>query len=237
MVGLKHYFDIAIYLAHRTYWNIASHFGKVHGVVLMYHYITDEHVDTMPSCVHSPTVFKGTLKRLISEGYEFVSVKEMLEIIKKKENRKFAVVTFDDIMDDVYDNAYPILKKMHIPFTLFVASGLIDKQGHVTSVHLKEMDADNLCTVGAHTVNHVSLRKANNTIVELKESKRQLEELLGHEIEYMAYPFGWHCDVSQRILSEARQVDYKCAFGTIQSPISEISARNMYYLPRMVMMK
>jgi len=89
----------------------------------------------------------------------------------------------------------------------------------------------------AHTVNHVSLTKANNSIIELKESKRQLEDLLGHGIEYMAYPFGWHCDVSQKIMSEAREVGYKCAFGTIQSPISEVSARNRYYLPRMVMMK
>lgn len=235
MGKLRHYFDIVIFLAHRSYWNIASHFGKVHGLVLMYHYITDEHVNTMPNCVHSPTVFEGTLKRLISEGYEFVSVKEMLDIIRKKEDRKYAVVTFDDIMDDVYNNAYPILKKMRIPFTLFVASGLIDKPKYVTSDHLKEMDLDDLCTVGSHTVNHVSLRKINNSLIELKDSKRQLEALLGHEIEYMAYPYGWHCDVSPKVMKQTQLVGYKCAFGTIQSPVSEISSRNLFYLPRMVL--
>lgn len=237
MGRLIHYFDIVIYLVHRTYWNIASHFSKVHGLVLMYHYVTDEHVNTMPSCVHSPTVFEGTLKRLISEGYEFVSVKEMLDIINNKEDRKFAVVTFDDIMDDVYENAYPILRKMQIPFTLFVASGLIDKQGYVTSAHLKEMDCDGLCTVGAHTVNHVSLRKTDNSLLEIKDSKKQLEALLGHKIEYMAYPYGWHCDVSHEVMKQAQAVGFQCAFGTIQSPISETSSKNLYYLPRKVLMR
>jgi len=125
MGKLKHYCDIAIYLMHRTWWNVMSHFGRVHGVVLMYHYITDEHVNTMPSCQHKPETLESTILRLKKEGYDFVFIERMLEIIRTKDKIRFAVVTFDDIMDDVYDNAYPILKKTHIPFTLFVASGLI----------------------------------------------------------------------------------------------------------------
>jgi len=106
----------------------------------------------------------------------------------------------------------------------------------VTSAHLKEMDGEDLCTVGAHTVNHVSLRKSNNSLEELIDSKKQFEALLGHEIEYIAYPYGWHCDVSREVIKQAQEVGYKCAFGTIQSPVSETSSKNMFYLPRMVLM-
>lgn len=234
---LGHYFDIVVYLIHKLYWDLIAHLGSVHGLVLMYHYITEQKVNTLPSCQHTPAVFEATLRRLKVEGYEFVSVKQMLEIIRNKEDRKFAVVTFDDIMDNVYENAYPILRKMQIPFTLFVASGLIDKKDYVTSAHLKEMDVDDLCTVGAHTVNHVSLRKSNNSQEELKDSKKQLEALLGHEIEYIAYPYGWHCDVSREVIKQTQEVGYKCAFGTIQSPISEVSSKSLFYLPRKVLMK
>ena len=236
MGKIKHYFDIAVYLVHRTFWDIMSHVGKVHGVVLMYHYITDEHKDIMASCQHKPSVFEGTLKRLESEGYNFVSIDEMMNIIGKYSSKRFAVVTFDDIMDDVYTNAYPILKGMQIPFTLFVAPGLIDTKEFVTKEHLLEMANDPLCTCGAHSVSHCSLRRAENSKEEIKESKKQLEALLGKPIEYMAYPYGWHCDVSKKNMKEAEEAGFKCAFGTIQTPVSETSSKNLYYLPRMVMM-
>jgi len=234
---LKHYIDIVIYLIHRTYWNIMARFGKVHGLVLMYHYITDEHIDTLASCQHTAKVFESTLKRLKDEGYSFVSIKEMIELCDAKSTKKFVVVTFDDIMDDVYTKAFPILKRLNIPFALFVATGLMDTEKYITSAHLKEMDNNELCTVGAHTVNHCRLSEVPNSKEELLGSKQQLEALLGHEIDYLAYPYGWRCDVSKKVKEEAKEVGYKCAFGTIQSPISEVSARSRFYLPRMVMMK
>ena len=234
---LKHYFDIVIYLAHKFYWDICAHLGNIHGMVLMYHYITEKHIDTLDSCQHTPVEFEATLKRLVSEGYSFVSIDEMLEIIRGKNKKKFVVVTFDDIMDNVYSNAYPILKRYKIPFTVFVATGLIDTGDYITSEHLKELNNDTLCTVGAHSVNHCKLKNAPNSHNEMLESKQQLEVLLGCEINYMAYPYGWHCDVSKKNMKEAQELGYKCSFGTIQSPISNISAKNMFYLPRLVLKK
>ena len=235
MKKLSHYYDIIIYLLHRTYWNIMSHFGNVHGIVLMYHYITDEHVDTLASCQHKQEVFESTLVRLKNEGYSFVSIDEMLELCDTKSTKKFAVITFDDIMDNVYSNAYPILKRMQLPFTLFVASGLIDKNDYVTSEHLMEMAKDPLCTVGSHTVSHCRLSKEINSKGELSESKKRLESLLGKEVKYLAYPYGWHCDVSRQNIKEAKESGYVCAFGTIQSPISEKSIKSCFFLPRIVL--
>ena len=234
---MKHYIDILVFLFHKFYWDIMAHFGRVHGIVLMYHYITDEHVNTLPSCHHSPIIFENTMKRLKSIGYEFVSVEEMLEIVKKKTSKRFVVVTFDDIMDDVYTNAYPILKRLNIPFTLFVASGLIGTKDYVTVEHLKEMVTDTLCTIGSHTVTHCHLSKVGYSMEELIDSKKELSELLGRDVDYLAYPYGWHCDVSRRVMRQAKEAGYKCAFGTIQSPVSETSSKNLFYLPRIVLMR
>ena len=233
---IQHCFDVLVYLIHRTCWNLASHWGRVHGLVLMYHHITDEEVNIMPSCKHSPTVFRGTIERLLAEGYVFVSLDRMMEILEKKEEVKFAVITFDDIMDDVYTNALPILRQLRLPYALFVAPGLIGTDVYITREHLLEMDQDPLCTVGAHSITHSRLRKAHDPVQEIAASKRQLETLLGHKVDMMAYPFGWDCDVSRENMRQAREAGYRCAFGTIQSPVSETSSKNLFYLPRVVLM-
>ena len=230
-----HYCDMARCYAHKYYWHLVSHFGRVQGIVLMYHYITNEYVDIRPGCKHTPRVFEETLLRLKSEGYIFVSIDEMMEIVKSKGTKKFAVITFDDIMDNVYTNAYPILKKHNLPFALFVATTFIDRGDGVSTIHLKEMAADTLCTIGAHSVTHCNLRKCDNAMEEIIESKFILEKKIGRSIDYFAYPYGKHEHVSRKVMQQAKAAGYKCAFGTIQAPISEASTKNMFYLPRMVL--
>ena len=124
---------------------------------------------------------------------------------------------------------------MNLPFTLFVAPGLLDTELFVTTEHLKTMANDSLCTIGAHSLTHCSLRNVKHSKEEMVESKRQLELLLGKKVKYMAYPYGWHCDVSKKNMKEAEDAGYECAFGTIQSPVSEVSAKSRYYLPRVVL--
>lgn len=230
-----HYFDVLSCILHKYYWDYMAKFGRIHGVVLMYHYITNDSVATRAGCVHSPKEFEAAIMRLVREGYEFVAPKKMLGIVRAKDSTKFAVITFDDIMDDVYTNAYPILKELKIPFTLFVATNLIDKKDFVSFDHLKEMDKDELCTIGSHSVNHINLRNSDNATWEIKESKRRLEELLGHPIDFFAYPFGKHEHVGKKVIQYAKDAGFKCAFGTIPSTVSETSSQDLFYLPRMVM--
>lgn len=218
----------------KAYWDWCAKHSKVHGIALMYHHITDEHVDINESCQHRIKEFKDTLLRLRNEGYTFISINDALPIIKKGLPSKFALVTFDDVPENVYTNAYPILKQLGIPFTLFVTTGFVDTIGYLSKSQLVEMDSDELCTVGAHTMTHPMLRKVNNAKEELKESKKILEDLLKHEVKYMAYPYGRQSSISHHIMKLTKDVGYECAFGTIQSPISDVSKNNMYYLQRMV---
>ena len=50
----------------------------------------------------------------------------------------------------------------------------------------------------------------------------------------MAYPYGRQSSVSRKIIGQAKKAGYKCAFGTIQAPISRMSSKNIFYLPRVV---
>lgn len=216
------------------YWLWRSKNSNTHGLILMYHSIDDENEGRTNSCKHTKKEFISTIQRLKKEGYQFVSIASALEIIKNKNRLKFAVVTFDDVPEDVYHNAYPYLNEHNIPFALFVSQCYIDQPHFLTKDQIMEMDRNPLCTVGAHTLTHPFLRYSVNKGMELSESKRLLEEFLGHEILYMAYPYGKRQAVSHKIQRQAMRAGYRCAFGTINVPITDHTGKQLFYLPRVV---
>jgi len=222
------------YRYRKRLWDKAARKSIINGVALMYHHVTNEFVDINDSCKCTVAEFINTLLQVKAEGRRFVSVSEMLKLIADKSNEKFAVVTFDDVPDNFYTNAYPFLKQERIPFILFVTTSFIDKPGYLSKEQILDLDKDELCTIGGHTLTHPMLRKVNNSFEELSESKKILESLLGHEVDYMAYPYGRQSSVSTKVMKEVKEAGYKCAFGTIQSPISDTSSKNMFYIPRIV---
>jgi len=222
-------------------WKKASQKSKIKGEVLMFHHITDEFVNVTISCRCPVKVFEHYLDDYAQRGYEFVAVDEALAILEKGESPKpFCVVTFDDIPDDVYQNAYPILKRRGIPFTVFVTTKYVDwvkpetGETFITKEHLLEMDKDALCTVGAHTVSHPMLKNVENSFEEMIENKKWLETLMGHRVDYLAYPYGKHSSINNRIKKQTIQAGFKCAFSSIDAPINDISSKSLFFLPRMV---
>ena len=225
-----------MYLYKVTYklWMFFSRISRSYGIALMYHYVTDEDVDTIDSCKCKVGAFAKTLIKMIDEGYVFVSVEQSLLYLKERKKIKYALVTFDDVPECVYTNALPILERLQIPFILFVTTDYIDKPGYISTVQLEEMDKNPLCTVGAHTTTHPMLKHIKNSREEMYDSKVFLEKLLSHPIDYMAYPYGLQNTVSVKVMKQAKRIGYKCAFGTIQTPISDFSKYTLYYLPRIV---
>ncbi len=222
-------------------WWKASQKSLIKGEVLMFHHITDEFVNVPISCRCPIKVFEHYLDEYISRGYKFVSIGEAYSIIVGEEVPfPFCVLTFDDIPDSVYQNAYPILKKRGIPFTVFISSDFVDyynpdkKVQFITRNHLLEMDKDPLCTVGAHTVSHPMLKRVKNSFEEMKDSKNWLENILGHPVDYLAYPYGKHSSINKRIQKQASQAGFRCAFSTIDAPLTDISSKHLFFLPRLV---
>ena len=218
----------------KYWWDKTSKKSVINGLALMYHHVTDDFIDINESCKCKVDEFRGGLNKIQNEGRRFVSVDEMLSILDRKSSEPFAVVTFDDVPDNFFTNAYPILRERSIPFILFLTTSFIGKQGYLSEKQIKELDRDPLCTIGAHTLTHPMLRRVSNSKEELTKAKHILEERLGHSVDYMAYPYGRQSSVSRRIMREARDAGYLCAFGTIQSPITDTSSNNFYYIPRIV---
>ena len=75
----------------------------------------------------SPEYFEAFLREQ-QERLEFISIDEVPERMQqhKKGGKPFGVITFDDGYDDNYTYAFPILKKLGIPFTIYVSVNLVN---------------------------------------------------------------------------------------------------------------
>ena len=76
--------------------------------------------------------------------------------------------------------------------------------------------------------------KSEQKFAVVTESKEILERLLGHPVDYLAYPFGRQSSISHKVMKQAEKAGYKCAFGTIDATINDLSSKSLYYLPRIV---
>lgn len=117
-------------------------------------------------------------------------------------SRRWVCLTFDDGYQDTYTLAYPLMKRLGVPFTVYVATGFVDncqpmwwypgKRLGIGTEELKKLDADPLCTIGAHTESHPKLGTLNHEqqYREIAGSKASLEELLGHSVNHFSFPHG-----------------------------------------------
>jgi peptidoglycan/xylan/chitin deacetylase (PgdA/CDA1 family) len=76
---------------------------------------------------------------------------------------------------------------------------------------IKELANEPLITIGAHTMNHISVRQQTEQLVfeEMKSSKSEIEKHIGKEVVHFAYPFGGEFDVSKRDLQLAAKAGFK----------------------------
>lgn len=73
-----------------------------------------------------PDFLRMVVRRVRRAGYEFIPIGEVAERLANPTRRPFAVLTFDDGYRDNLQYAYPILKELECPFTIYVATGMPD---------------------------------------------------------------------------------------------------------------
>lgn len=78
--------------------------------------------------VTDPASFQKVINYLSILGYRFVSLEHLKNSIAVSRLERVAVVTFDDGYKDLYQNAFPILKRLNIPFTLFLTTSTVESE-------------------------------------------------------------------------------------------------------------
>lgn len=103
------------------------------GSILMLHRVGNFPVREFSPNSHlsvSPEFLDVTILRLKQAGYEFVSMDEMAERLSEgswdRSDRPAIAITLDDGYRDNLENALPVFKRHEVPFTIFIAPGLVD---------------------------------------------------------------------------------------------------------------
>lgn len=174
----------------------------------------------------TPDFLKQTIETYRQQGHRFVSIDEACDIIAKgRTGQPFVCLTFDDGYQDNYDIAYPILKQKQVPFAIYVTTGFIDnslpmwwytgERLGITTESLKALDADPLCTIGAHTVSHpkLDILSLNDQQKEITQSRQELETLLGHPVNHFSYPHGAYNADTLTIVKQQSFSTALCAWG------------------------
>jgi len=189
----------------------------LHVPILMYHHIwpiTAKLTKSQRLMSVTPESFEQQMNEISSLGYNPITPDQLLAAVASGTALpdKPVMITFDDGYRDQYQYAFPILKKFGFQATFFIITDYFRKNGYLDTAMLKELDASGLATLASHTMHHVWLTayKPPSQWAEIRRSKEQLEQILGHEVDYFAYPYGKYDD---RVIQMVRDAGYRMAFA------------------------
>src|SRR5882724_5359518 len=125
---------------------------------------------------------------------------------------RLVAITFDDGFRDNLTVALPLLEKLGLPMTLFVAAGFVGREGYLSNDELREISQHPLVTIGAHGLwhRHFTQLSVADARFELVESRRLLESICGLKVDLMAWPYG-ECNPEMEDLS--RECGYRAAWS------------------------
>ena len=204
-----------------------NEFNPDKGVIaLMYHRFNE---NKYPSTNIRNEVFIEHLAEINNSKIEFISFDKFSEIIEKRMEKNYLLLTIDDAFESFYLNAWPILKEKKIPFILFVSTREVGKYGYMTWKQIKEIESSNLVTIGNHSHSHEYLidweeKKIRN---DLEKSIEIFKEELGYSPNLFSYPFGEYSSNLKKIVAD---LNFKFAFGQHSGVID--SSKNFLELPR-----
>ncbi|NPA80181.1 MAG: polysaccharide deacetylase family protein, partial [Thermotogae bacterium] len=132
------------------------------------------------------------------------------------------LITFDDALNGVYENAYPLMRERGLKGAIFVITDFIGRRNlwdatfgfprrHMDKSAIVELSEAGWI-IGSHTTSHRALTHLNDRELrrELEYSKKYLEDLIGRPVITLAYPFGLY-DV--RVVRMAERVGYRWGFA------------------------
>jgi peptidoglycan/xylan/chitin deacetylase (PgdA/CDA1 family) len=164
------------------------------------------------------------MELLLTDGYLLVRPDQLIDLKGAPVAAdRYALVTFDDGYEDFFHCAWPVLRELQIPVTLFIISDYVagwNDWDPIRASRCRHLDLDQLralqaegVSFGSHSRTHrplsFLLRRAA-LLSEIQGSKHKLEDIFGVPIRTMAYPGG---HVSRRVRNLTAR-HYELGFAT-----------------------
>jgi peptidoglycan/xylan/chitin deacetylase (PgdA/CDA1 family) len=155
--------------------------------------------------------FDSLCSTLKDFGFKTITFMDLLNHLDhgKALPEKAVIITSDDGYQDIYNNAFPILKKYDFKMTVFLVTGAVGNSETDRKMNksfnprsyierpiliwpeIIEM-YDYGCEFQSHSVNHTRLGLASDEefMYELIQSKNDIESHLGNQVLFFAWPYG-----------------------------------------------
>jgi peptidoglycan/xylan/chitin deacetylase (PgdA/CDA1 family) len=158
------------------------------------------------------------------------------------------VITFDDGLKSVYREAFPILHAVGFSATVFIVPEYCGRDnqwpGQPKAIpvldlldwpEIREMAGRGI-EFGAHTRRHADLSRLpfDRAIAEIKESKSIIQDRLGREVLYFAYPYGKRTREIQDLVRQEFSAACSTELGFVAScsDAACLPRIDMYYFSR-----
>lgn len=192
----------------------------------MYHQVSSCPVPAFARYTVTTQTFAKQMRWLALAGYHTITLDTFIKyrIHGQKLPKRTVIITFDDGFKECVEFATSILCKYRFTATFYLVAGIMDQQSTwlqaecgitfpiVDWATAREIERQGF-VCGAHTTTHQRLANLDVETChsELFESRRLLEEHLGHTVHHMAYPFGSY---DQRTREIAVDVGFLSACST-----------------------
>jgi peptidoglycan/xylan/chitin deacetylase (PgdA/CDA1 family) len=200
----------------------------------------------IPFALYIPTSFPDRLGELWWLALEAVIARhDRIGLVIDGEDRRFDCRTVEE-KRNLYDSIYGWLRRLETEEQLRTAIRDLSRRYQVdieafceelcmTWDELAQLASDPLVTIGAHTVNHVMLKKVPEKVArnEMAMSRSVIAASLGIEPQHLAYPVGDPTSAGQREFRIAQELGFKTAVTTRPGVVFAQHRDHLMALPRL----
>jgi peptidoglycan/xylan/chitin deacetylase (PgdA/CDA1 family) len=215
-----------------------GHLSEAEVPILLYHRLGPAVSDRMTV---TTSTFESHLKYFRDQGYTIIPLRYLIDYYLKKRPSlpsRSLVITADDGHKSIYSEMFPLLRKYHVPATLFLYPSAISNATYaITWSQLKEMKETGLLDFQSHTFWHPNFKEERKRLKpaeyenfvekQLNKSKEKIQKELDVKIDMLAWPFGIYDEWLIKKIAEAGYVAGFTMEGRHASP-----SENLMALPR-----
>lgn len=150
------------------------------GTILMLHRVRQESLGVFrpnEGMAVSPEFLEGFIQEAQQRGYTFVSLDQLSEQLVAGSGEKLLALTFDDGYRDNFTVAYPLLKRLKIPFAIYITTSFPDGEAILWWYAIEQMLQQN-----------EQIALADGRVLPCRTSQEKLDAFVSLRQSIMALP-------------------------------------------------
>ncbi len=189
--------------------------------------LANEYTKSIPDETVEPSVFASEIDALAIHRFHPITQLQLFNALFHGYSlpSKPVLLTVDDGYVDDVRTILPILQAHHFTATFYIITHRFHEPGFLNTTEVRRLDAAGM-DVGAHTRTHVPLATLSSAEVaqQVVGSRLDLERVLGHPVQWFAYPFGsFDAEVVARLKRAGFVLGVTTAAGTSESSRSPLT--------------